>query len=350
MAELVVGIGSSHTPQLSSAATIWADHGTRDARMDGLLGADGEYHPYEELLARTGDRLAAELTAETFAAKFDRAQMAVGRLARELAAARPEAVVVVGDDQRELFGPDGTPAIGLFLGDELVDLPPSPERQARTPADIRAAGWAIHAEAPDPYPVDAALSAHLAERLTADGFDLAVMSEQPAGRSLGHAFTFVRRRLGLESAVPIVPVLLNTYFPPNVPSPARCVRLGEAIGAALLAYGGLERVAIVASGGLSHFVVLEELDHRILDALAAHDTTALAALSPRLLRSGTSEALNWVTAGAALGGTSFELVDYVPGYRSPAGTGVGMAFALWRPSPAGVGAPTGLRSSAGVGA
>ena len=48
-----------------------------------------------------------------------------------------------------------------------------------------------------------------------------------------------------------------------------------------------------------------------------------------ILRSGTSEALNWITAGGALSGLSFELLDYIPAYRSPAGTGVGMAFATW---------------------
>jgi hypothetical protein len=48
-----------------------------------------------------------------------------------------------------------------------------------------------------------------------------------------------------------------------------------------------------------------------------------------MLRSGTSEILNWITVGGALGGLAFDLVDYIPGYRSPAGTGVGMAFATW---------------------
>ena len=63
-----------------------------------------------------------------------------------------------------------------------------------------------------------------------------------------------------------------------------------------------------------------------------HRLTASAAATPRsagMLRSGTSEILNWITVGGALGGLAFDLVDYIPGYRSPAGTGVGMAFATW---------------------
>jgi hypothetical protein len=155
------------------------------------------------------------------------------------------------------------------------------------------------------------------------------MSAQPAGRSLGHAFTFVRRRLRLAAEVPIVPVLLNTYFPPNVPGPARCWRLGEALRAGIESWDAGARVAVFASGGLSHFVVHEELDRAVLAGLASGDGAALGQLPGGLLRSGTSETLNWITAGGALGGLSFELLDYIPAYRSPAGTGCGMAFAAW---------------------
>ncbi len=45
-----------------------------------------------------------------------------------------------------------------------------------------------------------------------------------------------------------------------------------------------------------------------------------------MLRSGTSEILNWTTAGGALSGLSPDLLDDIPACRSPAGTGVGTAF------------------------
>ena len=339
VAEIVLGVGSSHTPQLSTSAAYWAQHAARDERNPALLGADGRYHDYAELLAGADEAIASELDLAVWEEKFARAQQRLGELAAALARARPDVVVIVGDDQRELFGTDGTPAIGLFTGAELWDLPPSAEYKARVPADVMAASWAAHADEPDAYGVHAALSTHLAEQLTAAGFDLSLLSVQPEGRGLGHAFTFVRRRLGLAPEVPIVPVLLNTYFPPNVPSPGRCYRLGEALGSALASFDDVQRVAVFASGGLSHFVVLEAFDRRLLDALARHDAEALAALSADHLRSGTSEGLNWIAAAGALRGLRFELVDYIPAYRSPAGTGVGMAFALWHP-PAG-GAPAG---------
>jgi hypothetical protein len=330
MAEVVLGLASSHTPQLSTSAAYWREHAARDERNTRLLGPDGSYHTYAELLAGADPALASELQAAVWEAKFDRAQAAVETLARRLAEAEPDVVVVVGDDQHELFGAEGIPAIGLFTGECLWDLPPDGERLARIPPDIRAASWAAHAGAPDSYPAAAQLSEHLAGALTGQEFDVTVMGQQPAGRGLGHAFTFVRRRLRLASQVPIVPVFLNTYFPPNVPGPGRCWRLGEALRSGIRAWDGAARVAVVASGGLSHFVVLEDLDRTVLAGLRGHDRQALEQLPVRLLRSGTSEILNWITVGGALADLKFDLVDYIPAYRSPAGTGVGMAFATWK--------------------
>lgn len=337
MAEIALGLASSHTPQLSTSAEWWKEHAARDERDTRLLGRDGRYHSYAELLAGADPALGGELDPLVWQDKFGRAQAAVESLAQRLAKAAPEVVVIVGDDQHELFGANGVPAIGLFTGDELWDLPPGAEHFARIPRDIQKANWAAHAEEPDSYPVSAGLSEHLAAVLTGREFDVTVMAEQPPGRSLGHAFTFVRRRLHLAPGVSIMPVLLNTYYPPNVPSPARCWRLGEALRAGIESWDGSARVTVFASGGLSHFVVHEELDRAVLDGLAGSDAAALGRLPADVLRSGTSETLNWITAGGALSGLSFGLLDYIPAYRSPAGTGVGMAFATWSP----VGASTG---------
>jgi hypothetical protein len=133
-----------------------------------------------------------------------------------------------------------------------------------------------------------------------------------------------------DRIVPIVPVLLNTYYPPNQPTPARCYRLGQAIRQAVEAWAPNRRVGIVASGGLSHFFVDEALDRRVLELLAKKDADGIAALPTAALESGSSEIRNWVAAAGALEHLDMELVDYVPCYRSEAGTGVGMAFAVWR--------------------
>jgi hypothetical protein len=106
------------------------------------------------------------------------------------------------------------------------------------------------------------------------------------------------------------------------------------LGEAVASFDGCERVGVVASGGLSHFLVLEDLDREVLAALERHDLAALTSIPEATFTSGTSEIKNWITVAAMVPQLRFELLDYVPGYRTPAGSGTGLAFALWAP-PAG---------------
>jgi catalytic LigB subunit of aromatic ring-opening dioxygenase len=328
MAEIVLGVASSHTPQLSSGFEFWTDHGKRDQGYS-LLGRDAEYHTYAELLAEADPRIEKELEPQVWAAKYQRCQEAVETLSRRLADARVDVAVVIGDDQHEIFQHDGTPTFACFLGTELIDIPPGKERLERMPAGVRAASWAAHSDRPERHQVCAELSSLVIEALVAADFDPLSFTEQPAGRTLGHAFTFPRYRLGLSPETPITPVFINTYFPPNVPSARRCYELGRVVRDAVNSWTSDARVAIIASGGLSHFVIDEELDQRFLTALERGDSAALGGLPRALLRSGNSELLNWITAAGALEGRKFTLVDYVAGYRTPAGTGTGMAFVYW---------------------
>jgi 3-O-methylgallate 3,4-dioxygenase len=328
MADIVIGIASSHTPQLSSGVDMWPDHAQRDQRYP-LLGKDAEFHTYAETLAGADPELAGELRPEVWESKYQRVQRAIESLSGALAAAGADLALVIGDDQRELFIDDGIPAFACFTGAELFDMAPDPETFAKMPKGIQAAYWAVHGEEKAVHPVAAELSAYIAERLTLADFDLTVFSRQPGGRTLGHAFTFPRYRLGLPATTPIVPVFVNTYYPPNVPSAARCFALGRELRRAVEAWESDARVAVIASGGLTHFVIDETLDRGVLDAIAAKDAAALSGIPRGRLRSGNSEILNWVTAAGVLEGLSPTIVDYVPGYRTPAGTGTGMAFARW---------------------
>jgi 3-O-methylgallate 3,4-dioxygenase len=329
MADIVVGIASSHTPQLSSGVDMWPDHAARDRRNPLLLGKDARYHTYDELLAMADPAIERELAADVWDAKYRRGQQAVEALAAFLAKAQADIAVVIGDDQRELFQDDGIPAFACFTGTELVDMPLSGEARERMPKGILAASWAVHGDSPSSHQVQSDLSAHIAEQLAWDDFDLSVLRQQPAGRTLGHAFTFPRYRLGLPVSTPIVPLFVNTYYPPNVPSAARCYELGRALRRAVESWETGARVAVIASGGLSHFVVDEALDRRVLSAITARNGGVLGSLSRDQLRSGTSEILNWIVAAGALEGLSATVIDYVPGYRTPAGTGAGMAFVRW---------------------
>ncbi len=90
-------------------------------------------------------------------------------------------------------------------------------------------------------------------------------------------------------------------------------------------------MAVIASGGLTHFVVDEELDAAILDGIEKGDVAALSRISESMFQSGTSEIKNWIVAAGAMAeaGLSMNLLDYVPCYRSEAGTGSAMGFAQW---------------------
>ena len=89
------------------------------------------------------------------------------------------------------------------------------------------------------------------------------------------------------------------------------------------------RVGIVASGGLSHFVVNEELDRGVLSALKQKDLDHLARLDPKRLQAGSSEIRSWIVTAAAATDLNLVWSEYIPAYRTPALTGTGLAFARW---------------------
>jgi 3-O-methylgallate 3,4-dioxygenase len=74
----------------------------------------------------------------------------------------------------------------------------------------------------------------------------------------------------------------------------------------------------------------EELDRHVLDLLAKKGADGLIALPTAKLESGNSEIRNWIATAGATERLAMRLVDYVPSYRSEAGSGVGMAFAVWQ--------------------
>jgi 3-O-methylgallate 3,4-dioxygenase len=180
------------------------------------------------------------------------------------------------------------------------------------------------------YPVASNLGRHLIESLIGEGFDVAHSRKLKPGEGMGHAFSFVYGRLMNGKTIPTVPIMVNTYYPPNQPTPKRCFELGRAVRAAIETWPKDARVAVIGSGGLSHFVIDEELDHQILKAMQAKDAVALGKLPQRRLNSGTSEVRNWIATAGAVEHLDMTLIDYVPCYRSPAGTGCAMGFAEWR--------------------
>ena len=326
MAEIVLGIATSHTPMLNAPAEDWPRFLERD-RVRALLDREGRPVRYDELLERADPAVLAELAPPRVAARHAEAQQALDRLAAALGRAELDALVIVGDDHRELYGDDNLPSLLVYRGETIRNQPP---------AGFSGPDWARRANAryyeerePRDYPVEARLATHLIETLIEEEFDPASSDRLAPGQSEGHAFGFVRKRLMDNPDLPVVPVLLNTYFPPNQPTPRRCYRLGQAIRRAIESWPGRARVGIVGSGGLSHFVVDEALDRAVIAALAEKDQEALETLPRRKLNSGSSEIRNWICAAGASEHLSLAWSAYVPGYRTPAGTGTGLGFALF---------------------
>ena len=90
-----------------------------------------------------------------------------------------------------------------------------------------------------------------------------------------------------------------------------------------------QRVAVVANGGLSIGVLRPDLDRRLLDALQRRDLPALEALPYKWIQGPCGEMFNWIGAAGALERLAMRVWDYLPVYRTPAGTGCGNAFATW---------------------
>lgn len=327
MARIVAGIGTSHTPMLNATLEDWRHHfGERDR---GRPHRDKQGRPvsYEQLLPLAPPAVAEALREEALAARFNDAQASLAHLCGLLARASIDTLIVVGDDQDELYHRDNQPSFLVYWGATIPNAPRH-RRQASEPWYQRAQSR-YYDEPTREYPVDAVLARHLIGSLIEQEFDVASASAPPDGEGEGHAFAFVHRRLMTESILPVVPVFINTYYPPNQPTPQRCYRLGQAIRKAVEALPGDRRVGIVASGGLSHFTVDEELDRTVIRALREKDDRTLRGLPLAKLEAGSSEIRNWICLAGAVEPLDLTWVRYIPGYRSPAGTGTGLCFAWW---------------------
>ncbi|MEJ7929345.1 protocatechuate 3,4-dioxygenase [Ramlibacter sp. AN1015] len=325
MAQLVLGIGTSHTPMLNAPVEDWGRFIERD-RMRQHLTREGRPVSYQELEQLAGPGMAAQITPEVFAQRHQAAAAEVERLGAVLRAARLDTLIVVGDDQKELYDDGNMPAILLYRGASIRNVP---LREHPGPDWARAASARyFEPDSPREYPVDTQLAMHLIGELMEE-FDLSCADRLADGQGEGHAFGFVHKRLLQGADLPVVPVFLNTYYPPNQPTPGRCWRLGQAIRRAVERHPGDARVGILASGGLSHFTVDEELDQRVIEALRAKDGAALGALPRERLNAGNSEIRNWICMAGAVEHLALRHLQYIPAYRTPAGTGTGLCFAHW---------------------
>ena len=331
MAKIVLGLGTSHTPMLLASDETLERFVETDQK---IKHRDKEGRPvtYGELLEKADPKMADQVAPAHLVARQNVARDGIKRVAQTLAHAKVDALIVLGDDQDESYKEDCRPAFAIYYGDTIRNSNEQHENYRK-----RFPEWYVQNrqgffedDKPRDYPVHSGLAVHLLESLMDAGFDMASSKRLPEGEGEGHAIAYVHRRvMDPRNPVPAVPIFLNTYFPPNQPRPKRCYELGQALRKAVEAFAGDLRIGVLASGGLSHFLVDEVLDRAILKACADKDATFLQTIPRNKLHAGSSEILNWVAVAGAVEHLDLDWFEYVPGYRTPAGTGTGLSFASW---------------------
>jgi aromatic ring-opening dioxygenase catalytic subunit (LigB family) len=320
MAEIVFAVGSSHGPTIQSPAESWARLGDGDQR-------DPRFN-YRELLAAARPGLDQEITIEVQRVRHKAARTALASLTQRIADARPDVVVVVSNAHR-IRRTEPHPVFAVLRAEQL----PVVERamEGYDPDARFAAGKSPHPPAPaSDMPGHPGLATHLIEGLIEDGFDVACIDRLPEGAVLDDAFSFSYEWLFAGRHVPVVPLLLSRDLP-NQANSGRCYDLGVALRRRIDSFPHDLRVGLLASGGLSHQVIDEELDRSVIAALVGGNAEVMRSLPrARLNRApGTPEILNWVAVAAAMAPRTMTLVDYLPCYRSLAGTGHGVTFGYW---------------------
>ncbi len=232
-----------------------------------------------------------------------RVHAAYAQVKGALAEARPDVIAVIGGDHIEGFFLTAVPALAVFVGAEVSG---TFDRYRYT------------------FPVHEPLARAIVEQGIEGGFDLAYSQDLV----LDYAFYVPLHFAMPDPAPPIVPLYVNVYLPPQ-PTPRRCYAWGQALRAILDARA--ERVALLASGGLSHYPGTDrygspdyEWDRQLLASLANGQGRQTASLTGEELdKAGNVELRTWITLLGALGEARAKVICYEPSWHH------GNAVVMW---------------------
>jgi 3-O-methylgallate 3,4-dioxygenase len=330
MAKLVAAFGSSHSVMLTCTLQDWLTGFRAFDPRGNFHDREGKVVSYAQLLAMAPTDAARHVSDEAITRRYNQVQADMARIRREIQAARLDVLIVCGDDQNELFSKNLQPSLAIYHGRDVLN---GKKREIAADDWYRAAqNGRLEDVEGIRLPVDAGLATHFIHGLIDEGFDVASLAGTSGGQYIGHAYSFIHKKyLEGGAPLPMVPIFLNTHYEPNVILPRRCVDLGLALRRLIDRYPSDVRVGFVASGGLSHFQVEEDLDEVVMRALREKDLDTLRGLDVRRLKAGSSEIRNWLVLAGASGDLDLEWISYSPGYRTEALTGTGLAFATWYP-------------------
>ncbi len=225
-------------------------------------------------------------------AQLDADIAAMRELGRSLDKTAPDAAIVIGSDHLETFFLSSVPTFAIVAGET---------------SKAKFAGREYN------LPIHSPLAEDLLDRLVKAEFDMAYSQDAV----LGHAFVAVYEWVIEGRRIPVVPLFVNTYLPP-LPTAQRCARLGAAIRDIVAARP--ERVAIIASGGMSHYPGTWKYPQPAYDfdgwAIAhmerGNHEKLLDLTNEQLDEVGNTEMLPWMVLFGAIGNQPGELLTYQP--------------------------------------
>ncbi len=192
MAEIVLGMWTTHGPTLSTTPEEWllrlpADHARKDHPFRG-----GKYDFPTLVAMRQDERLAEQATLEERTRRAGACRTAIEAMADAFEAAAPDVAVIFGNDQNELFLDDVMPALTVFDGPVIWNEPASDEQAAKMAPGIHAAEWGHNPPQRTDYPGHPELGRRIIESAIANDFDVARshrLPENPGHWSsgIGHA-------------------------------------------------------------------------------------------------------------------------------------------------------------------
>jgi hypothetical protein len=171
------------------------------------------------------------------------------------------------------------------------------------------------------------LAQHITRSLLNTGFDPAFSHQL----ELDHGVMTVYHELDPQLQLPLIPIVQNCAVYPMMPL-RRWYAFGVALGEAIRSYVGLDRVALVGAGGLSHFIgvprvgdIDEEFDRWFLDVLERGDIDAVLDLPDEELElagNGAHEIRSWLAVAGACAPIRGQTMAYEPIYPWITGMGV----------------------------
>jgi hypothetical protein len=171
------------------------------------------------------------------------------------------------------------------------------------------------------------LAGHVIRSLLSAGFDPAFSHQL----ELDHGVMTVYHELSPDLKLPLVAIVQNCAVHPMMPL-RRCYEFGAALGQAIRSYPGLDRVALVGAGGISHFIgvprvgdIDEEFDHWFLDLLERGDVESVLDMPDEELElagNGAHEIRSWLAIAGAVAPARGRTLAYEAIYPWITGMGV----------------------------